>query len=75
MVTDGPFEFSRNPVFLGQMLLFAGLFLVLPGLVQGALTVALFVAVQLQVRIEERVLAADMGAPYLAYCRQVRRWL
>jgi protein-S-isoprenylcysteine O-methyltransferase Ste14 len=75
MVTNGPFEFSRNPVFLGQMILFAGLFLVLPGLVQGLLTLALFVAVQLQVRIEERVLAADLGEPYLAYCRQVRRWL
>lgn len=75
MVTSGPFEFSRNPVFLGQMILFAGLFLVLPGVVQGMLTLALFVAVQLQVRIEERVLAADLGAAYLAYCAQVRRWL
>jgi protein-S-isoprenylcysteine O-methyltransferase Ste14 len=75
MVTDGPFSFSRNPVFVGQMILFAGLFLVLPGVVQGLLTLALFVAVQMQVKIEERVLAADLGEPYLAYCSNVRRWL
>jgi protein-S-isoprenylcysteine O-methyltransferase Ste14 len=75
IVTDGPFEFSRNPVFLGQMLLFAGLFLVLPGLVQGVLTAAFFVAVQLQVRLEEKELTADLGAPYSAYRAQVRRWI
>lgn len=75
MVMDGPFVFSRNPVFVGQMLLFTGLFCVFPSSIQGLLTVALFVAVHLQVRIEERVLARTIGAPYLAYKAEVNRWL
>ncbi|MCA0401384.1 MAG: hypothetical protein LCH38_11275 [Proteobacteria bacterium] len=75
MVEDGPFAFSRNPVFLGQMILFSGLFLVFPDLVQGALVVALFIAILVQVRIEERVLARTMGTPYLDYCKRVPRWL
>jgi protein-S-isoprenylcysteine O-methyltransferase Ste14 len=75
IVDDGPFALSRNPVFVGQMFLFIGLFLVFPSLVQGALTAALIVAVNLQVRIEERVLASSLGEPYLDYSRRVGRWI
>lgn len=75
IVESGPFAVSRNPVFLGQAALFLGLFVVLPSLVQAALTFALLVAIRLQVVIEERVLAASLGEPYLAYKARVRRWL
>lgn len=75
IVDNGPFAISRNPVFVGQMLLFVGLFLVLPGVIQALLTAALLVAVHLQVRIEETVLVRELGAPYVAYCQRVRRWL
>jgi protein-S-isoprenylcysteine O-methyltransferase Ste14 len=75
IVDDGPFAVSRNPVFVGQVMLFAGLFLVFPGIIQALLTIALVVAVQLQVTIEERVLTATLGEPYVAYCGRVARWL
>ncbi|WP_439498669.1 methyltransferase family protein [Bosea sp. (in: a-proteobacteria)] len=75
IVDGGPFAISRNPVFVGQALLFTGLFIVLPNLIQAALTLALFVAIALQVRIEERVLAVSLGAPYDDYRRRVRRWV
>ncbi|MGL4974098.1 MAG: methyltransferase family protein [Bosea sp. (in: a-proteobacteria)] len=75
LVDDGPFAVSRNPVFVGQVLLFIGLFLVFPSIVQGALTAALITAVVLQVRIEERVLAVTLGAPYADYSRRVGRWI
>jgi protein-S-isoprenylcysteine O-methyltransferase Ste14 len=66
---------SRNPVFVGQAVLFAGLFLVVPGCVQALLTAALIVAIHLQVRIEEKVLAETLGEPYLAYMARVSRWV
>ena len=75
IVDDGPFAISRNPVFVGQALLFVGLFFVFPGVVSLALTIALLVAIHLQVRIEERVLASNLGEPYAAYVRRVPRWL
>lgn len=75
LVERGPFAISRNPVFLGQAALFSGLLIVLPDIVQAGLTLVLLVAIGLQVRIEERVLAAGLGAPYLAYKARVRRWL
>lgn len=75
IVDSGPFAISRNPVFVGQALLFVGLFFVLPSLIQAALTLALLIAIVLQVRIEERVLQATLGEPYCNYQRRVRRWL
>lgn len=75
IVDDGPFAFSRNPVFVGQGLLFTGLFIALPSTIQALLTTALLIAIVLQVRIEERVLARTIGQPYRNYCRRVRRWL
>jgi protein-S-isoprenylcysteine O-methyltransferase Ste14 len=75
IVDDGPFALSRNPVFVGQALLFVGLFLVFPGVVSLTLTAALLIAIHLQVTIEERVLAATLGEPYLDYMHRVRRWV
>lgn len=74
-VDNGPFAFSRNPAFVGQALLFIGLFLVRHDLVQLALALAVLIAITLQVRIEEDVLRRDLGEPYLAYQRRVNRWV
>ncbi|PZR89563.1 MAG: hypothetical protein DI537_20950 [Stutzerimonas stutzeri] len=75
IVDSGPFAVSRNPVFVGQTLLFVGLFIVLPSLIQAALTIALLIAIVLQVRVEERVLSQTLGEPYRDYQQRVRRWL
>ncbi len=75
IVDDGPFALSRNPVFVGQALLFVGLFLVLPGVISLALTAALLIAIHLQVTVEERVLAVTLGTPYKDYLRRVPRWI
>lgn len=75
IVRTGPFAHSRNPVFVGQVTLFAGIAIVLPSIFQLVLTLSLILAVHLQVRIEERVLEHDLGADYQTYRRDVRRWL
>lgn len=75
IVDTGPFGLSRNPVFVGQVALFAGFVVVRPDIVQLALAAAVVLAVWLQVRIEERVLLRDLGEPYRAYALRVRRWL
>ncbi|TRB01927.1 isoprenylcysteine carboxylmethyltransferase family protein [Agrobacterium tumefaciens] len=75
IVDSGPFGFSRNPVFVGQIVLFAGLVLVFPSVLQLAVAIALVIAVSLQVTIEERVLTKELGPAYDAYRRRVRRWL
>ncbi len=75
IVDTGPFRLSRNPVFVGQVALFAGFLLARPDWVQATLATAVVLAVWLQVRIEETVLTRDLGAPYEAYRKRVRRWL
>lgn len=75
IVDKGPFGISRNPVFVGQILLFAGLVLVFTTVLQLVIALALIIAVILQVKIEERVLTKELGPAYDAYRRKVRRWL
>lgn len=76
LVTAGPYRVSRNPMYLGLVLLLAGLGLALgtplalaAPLVLGALLDRRFV------RPEERALEATLGAPYARYRAQVRRWV
>lgn len=75
IVDNGPFAFSRNPVFVGQAALFAGSVAVFPSIVQAAVLAALVLAIHLQVKVEERVLGRELGEPYAEYRRRVRRWL
>lgn len=75
IVDDGPFALSRNPVFVGQAILFVGSLAVFPSIPQAVAVAALLAAIHLQVVIEERVLAAELGQPYADYKLRVRRWL
>lgn len=76
MITDGPYRYSRNPMYLAMTLIqmgigffFGNLWLV--GLSLPALAVVHFIAV----KPEERYLTEKFGAPYQEYCRRVRRYL
>ena len=76
IVTGGPYRFTRNPMYVGLTLIYAGLALAL----DGPLALALLPVVLAIVRIyviarEERYLAAKFGDAYLDYKRRVRRWL
>lgn len=75
IVRTGPFAVSRNPVFVGQVMLFAGFAIALPSVILFSLTSSLILAVHCQVRVEERLLAHDLGADYHNYKMEVRRWL
>jgi protein-S-isoprenylcysteine O-methyltransferase Ste14 len=76
IVTDGPYRFTRNPLYLGNLVVYAGL-----GLVFNSVWVLLFMipmALVIEwgiVRREERYLAAKFGDVYLNYKGRVRRWM
>lgn len=75
LVTRGFFAFSRNPVFVGQLALFAGLALVKPDVVQAILSACVWIAAVWQVRIEEPILAKSLGQTYRDYAVRTPRWL
>ncbi len=76
IVEHGPFRFSRNPIYLGFLLIAAGLALRwgdLWGWV--AVVVAQLALDRLVIAREEAYLRARFGEAYASYARRVRRWL
>lgn len=77
LVTDGPFGYVRNPIYLAGLTLLLGVGLLYPGwepedLILPALLLAYFhFAV---VRVEEPALRQHFSAVYDEYCRRVPRW-
>lgn len=75
LVTSGPFSFSRNPIYLGNSMLTAGI-----GLVAGNawffanLIVACFLTQKLAIEPEEKHLGLRFGKKYRDYQKRVRRW-
>ncbi|MCJ8170124.1 methyltransferase family protein [Atopomonas sediminilitoris] len=76
LLLEGPYRFSRNPIYLGDSLIYLGIGLLLGSLWSLALLPALIICMNEGViRREERLLNTLFNEPYAAYCRQVRRWL
>ncbi|MFK8014353.1 MAG: isoprenylcysteine carboxylmethyltransferase family protein [Gammaproteobacteria bacterium] len=76
LVTVGMFRYSRNPMYLGMLLMLCGwaLWLAQP---LNVVFPALFVWIinRSQIRPEELVLAEKFGDDYQQYCQAVRRWV
>lgn len=75
LIETGAFAYSRNPMFLCIQAAQLGLFLALPSAFTAICLVVGVVAIQMQVRLEERHLAARFGEAWRAYAARVPRWL
>ena len=76
LVTEGPFRYSRNPIYVALTLLYVGVAL----LVNVWWILLLVVPVLLVIRYgviarEEAYLTRKFGEAYRQYTAQVRRWL
>ena len=73
LVDVGPYARLRNPLYVGNIVIFAGF-----GVIQWPwvlLLVPLLAAYySVIVRWEEETLRGAIGAPYLDYCQRVPRW-
>ncbi|WP_165455687.1 methyltransferase family protein [Paracoccus subflavus] len=77
LVTSGPFRLSRNPIYLADALILAGLCLAFRAPLAVPPLVAGFVAV-ISIRFirnEEQRLARAFPDAFKTYCQQTRRWL
>jgi protein-S-isoprenylcysteine O-methyltransferase Ste14 len=76
LVTHGPFRVTRNPIYLGLLVIAAGI-----ALVSGSAWAWLAVAVlfglldRLVIAKEEAYLLARFGKDYADYTARVRRWM
>jgi len=75
LVQGGLFRFSRNPTFLGQILLLSGVAVAIPALPTLAGVALFFGSASVQIRSEEAILSASNGAEYGAFLATVPRWL
>ncbi len=76
LVTDGIYQISRNPAFLGFDLLYMGTLLMFFNGILCALTVFAVIMYHMQiVCVEEKFLVAAFGEEYLHYQKKVCRYL
>lgn len=75
LITEGPYRYTRNPLYLSMTLMLIGLWVFL-GSLSPAVVVPLFVwwIATRFVAKEERHLEAQFGPAYRAYRAKVRRW-
>ena len=75
LVTSGVYQISRNPMYLGLLILLLALGLWL-GNAFNTLTAAGFVYYMnaFQIKPEEKQLQTTFGSVYKQYCSMVRRW-
>jgi protein-S-isoprenylcysteine O-methyltransferase Ste14 len=76
LVTHGPFAVVRNPIFAAMLPASLGLALLVPNVVAIVSLVALFLAVEVQVRVvEEPYLLRQHGDAYRNYAARVGRFV
>jgi protein-S-isoprenylcysteine O-methyltransferase Ste14 len=76
IVRNGPYRFTRNPMYLALCLLQVALGFFLNDWITLMFAVPLVLALHFGVILpEERYLAAKFGEPYLALKREVHRWI
>jgi protein-S-isoprenylcysteine O-methyltransferase Ste14 len=76
LVTGGMYRFSRNPMYLGLLILLSG-WAVYLGSISPIFLLPLFIWVitHEQIQAEEQILEEKFGPAYLTYKQRVRRWI
>ena len=76
LVTTGMHRYSRNPMYLGMVIILTDLAIAL-GTITPWIVIPLFVVVLTRriIVIEEHMLSQRFGQAYTDYCKRVRRWV
>lgn len=75
LVTEGPYQYSRNPQYIGFALMYAGVILLtysFMALVTGTIIIVMFAILPFS---EEPWLIQQYGKAYVEYCRHVPRFI
>jgi protein-S-isoprenylcysteine O-methyltransferase Ste14 len=76
LVTEGAYRYSRNPMYLGLLILLCG-WAVYLGSISPLLLLPLFIFTinNMQIRCEEKLLEEKFSMAYRDYKQRVRRWI
>ncbi len=75
VITEGPYRFTRNPMYLGHLVFMLGLAVTFRSYVALALLGLRAIWFHRRVMADEAQLIERFGAEYTDYMRQVRRWV
>ena len=76
LVAAGPYRFTRNPMYLGMILVGLAVALAFSSIAAAMLSLLTALIVdRIVIRREEAYLTRRFGKDYQAYCDKVRRWL
>ena len=76
LVIAGIYRWTRNPMYLGMLLILSGLACFLSNALAAALLpVFVLYMTRFQIRPEERALEVRFGPDFVAYKKRVRRWI
>ena len=76
LVTDGAFAYSRNPMYLGMVLVLLGVAFLLDRASPWLVLVPFILVIRLKfIQFEEPLMEQTFGAIYITYKSNVRRWL
>ena len=75
MVTNGIYQYSRNPAFVGFDLLYIGTVLVFYNIFITILAIITIILLHLQILEEEKHLVSEFGETYIVYKDKVARYL
>ncbi len=76
LVLEGPYRFSRNPIYLSVIIIIVGFAILLGSLTLYIISFVLFIIFRTWfVRWEEEKLETAFGEEFIEYKKRVRRWL
>ncbi len=76
LVTDGVYRYSRNPMYVGGILILAGLAIFLGNILAFISPILFFLVIdRVVIPIEDEKTAGDLGEEYMEYKKRVREWI
>jgi protein-S-isoprenylcysteine O-methyltransferase Ste14 len=76
LIDHGVFRLSRNPMYLGMMLILSGVAILLGSLTPFFMVVVFVVFIDIVfIRLEEKMMEEAFTSDWLQYQRKVRRWI
>jgi protein-S-isoprenylcysteine O-methyltransferase Ste14 len=76
LITNGVFRISRNPMYLGFVLVLVGIAVLVGSLTPYVVVLAFAMLIdRMYIIVEERMLAEKFGSDWEEYKRRTRRWL
>jgi protein-S-isoprenylcysteine O-methyltransferase Ste14 len=76
LVLVGPYRFTRNPIYLGVLMMAVGMTIVWSGLVMLIVSILVFIIFRYKfIKREEVILEDEFGDEYREFKNRVRRWI